>query len=261
MVIFIPDDEGSSEEDTADKGSAEEGSSEEDTVETSSTDSLVLGEDSLMSQCCITVQHATRISHVISGFLLSSTTKCFAFARDKVVEYAEFLSIEKQIQTFHIVKVFGRICNMSTFLYLEDDERNTRVRKDVAVLTTDAGKLIILKYQKLLDFDSKLLQKRKSEQKLFEKIVYPFCEPGYNAQFPGHFLTTDPRGCAILIGAILDKMIVFIKTKSEGDPLKNLSVFVIDYGGYVIYDMVGLKPKNKLFQFAILRSKYTMTIN
>ncbi|KAF7458193.1 putative splicing factor 3B subunit 3 [Cryptosporidium felis] len=99
------------------------------------------------------------------------------------------------------------ICLTNTFSFVRSvsNLRLVGSAKDLIVVTSDSGNLVILNFN--------------SEKSLFERVhSEPFGKSGCRRIVPGHYLAVDPMGRSIMIGAIERQKLVYTLTRKNKDP-------------------------------------------
>ena len=133
-------------------------------------------------------------------------------------------------------EVFGLIRSILPF-------RLMGMQKDFVVIGSDSGRIVIL------EFDL--------EQNKFVKIHQEtFGKTGARRIVPGEFLATDPKGRAIMIGAVEKQKFVYILNRDSNNKLTISSPLEAFKPHVITLDMVGIDVGIENPQFACLEIDY-----
>lgn len=104
-----------------------------------------------------------------------------------------------KLELLYRQEVFGLIRNILPF-------RLMGMQKDYVVVGSDSGRIVIL------EFDSDVRRFVKIHQETFGKT-------GVRRIVPGEYLATDPKGRAIMIGAVEKQKFVYILNRDSNNKL------------------------------------------
>ncbi len=117
------------------------------------------------------------------------------------------------------------------------------MKKDYLVLGSDSGRIVIL------DFDA--------EKKAFVKVHQEtFGKTGCRRIVPGEYLATDPKGRAIMIGAVEKQKFVYILNRDNKNQLTISSPLEAHKSHMLTLAMVGVDVGIENPQFACLEIDY-----
>ena len=125
-----------------------------------------------------------------------------------------------KVQTIHSSDVFGMIRALSTC-------RLTGGNRDYIVLGTDAGKVVILEYS--------------AEKQAFERVhAETFGKSGVRRIVPGQYVAADPRGRAVMIGAVEKQKLVYILNRDGAARLTISSPLEAHKSSTLCFDLIGV---------------------
>ncbi|KAI0066041.1 hypothetical protein BV25DRAFT_1849538 [Artomyces pyxidatus] len=133
--------------------------------------------------------------------------------------------------------VFGSIRSLATF-------RLTGGTKDYAIVGSDSGRIVIL------DYDPRTSSFVKVHQETFGKS-------GARRIVPGQYLATDPKGRAVMIGAMEKAKLVYILNRDAAANLTISSPLEAHKNSSIIHHIVGLDVGFENPMFAALEVDYT----
>lgn len=130
----------------------------------------------------LTLQRATAITHAVHGNFSGTKMQEVVISRGKSIELLRPDPNTGKVHTLLTVEIFGIIRSLMSF-------RLTGGTKDYIVVGSDSGRIVILEYL--------------PSKNAFEAIQKEtFGKSGSRRIVPGQYLATDPRGRAVMIGAI-----------------------------------------------------------
>ncbi|KZV60134.1 hypothetical protein PENSPDRAFT_760172 [Peniophora sp. CONT] len=141
-----------------------------------------------------------------------------------------------KVQTVIATDVYGSIRSLATF-------RLTGGKKDYAVLGSDSGRIVIL------DYDPKTSSFVKLHQETYGKS-------GARRIVPGQYLATDPKGRALMIGAMEKSKLVYILNRDAAANLTISSPLDAHKNNAIIHHIVGLDVGFENPTFAALEVDY-----
>jgi len=117
------------------------------------------------------------------------------------------------------------------------------MKRDFLVMGSDSGRIVIL------DYDSQKGRLVKIRQETFGKT-------GVRRTVPGDYLATDPKGRAIMIGAVEKQKFVYILNRDSQNNLTISSPLEAHKPHVITLDMVGMDVGIEHPQFACLEMDY-----
>jgi len=137
----------------------------------------------------LTLQKASGITAAVFGNFSGPKQQELVVARGKILELMR-PDDNGKVQTVHASEVFGIIRSISTF-------RLTGGNRDYVVVGSDSGKIVIIEFV--------------AEKGCFEKVhAETYGKTGCRRIVPGQYVATDPRGRAVMVGAIEKQKLVYI---------------------------------------------------
>eukprot|EP00913_Durusdinium_trenchii_P004395 g4074.t1 len=134
-----------------------------------------------------------------------------------------------KVQSILAVEIFGVIRALNPF-------RLTGASRDYIVVASDSGRIVILEYD--------------GTKNMFEKVHQEtFGKTGCRRIVPGQYLAVDPKGRAVLIGAIEKQKFVYILNRDSAARLTISSPLEAHKSYTLVYAMVGMDVgfENPLF--------------
>ncbi|GMR55853.1 hypothetical protein PMAYCL1PPCAC_26048 [Pristionchus mayeri] len=165
----------------------------------------------------LTLQSQTAINQAVHGaFSGTSKVQEIAIGRGNVIQLLYCDPKTGKIQTLCNHEVFGIVRSLMAF-------RLTGGTKDFLVVGSDSGRIVILEYH--------------ADKAAFERVHQEtFGKTGCRRIVPGHYLATDPKGRAILIGAVERQKLVYVMNRDAhanltiSSPLEAHKQFTLCYG-------------------------------
>jgi len=148
----------------------------------------------------LTLQRGGGIQQAVHGNFSAPKAQEIAVSRNKTLELLRPDEAGK-VQTICSVEVFGIIRSLAAF-------RLTGANKDYLVVGSDSGRIVILSY------DGSARRFTKVHQETFGKS-------GLRRIVPGQYLCVDPKGRAVMIGAIEKTKLVYVLNR---DASANLTI-------------------------------------
>ena len=160
----------------------------------------------------LTIQKASGITAAVFGNFSAPKQQELIVARGKILELMR-PDDNGKVQTIHSSEVFGIIRSIATFRLTGPPWQqqppphtpplialrvpHTGGSRDYVVVGSDSGKIVIVEYS--------------VEKGCFEKVhAEVYGKSGCRRIVPGQFVATDPRGRAVMIGAIEKQKLVYI---------------------------------------------------
>ncbi|CAI7765258.1 unnamed protein product [Closterium sp. NIES-53] len=167
----------------------------------------------------LTLQRATGISHVIFGNFSGTKEQEIVVARGKILELLRPDAAGK-LQSLYAVEVFGEIRSLVQF-------RLTGSSKDLIVVGSDSGRIVILEYNR--------------EKNLFDKIHQEtYGKSGCRRIVPGQFLAVDPKGRAVMIAACEKQKFVYVLNRDSSARLTISSPLEAHKSQTLVFSVVGV---------------------
>ena len=130
----------------------------------------------------VALSETTAIVHSILGSFTEPNADELVFAKGKVIELCSIDAITGKVKLVMRQEVFGLVRSIIAF-------RLMGMQKDFVVLGSDSGRIVILEYD--------------PEEKRFVKVHQEtYGKTGCRRIVPGEYLAVDPKGRAIMIGAV-----------------------------------------------------------
>lgn len=141
------------------------------------------------------LQRATGITHAVHGSFAGTKLQEILLAKGKGLELVRPDPNTGKVHTLLQTEVFGVVRSLMSF-------RLTGGSKDYAVIGSDSGRIVILEYNPVKN------QLEKVHQETFGKS-------GCRRIVPGQYLAIDPKGRAVMIGAIEKQKLVYILNRDS----------------------------------------------
>ncbi|XP_066156832.1 splicing factor 3B subunit 3 [Euwallacea fornicatus] len=168
----------------------------------------------------LTLQRATAITHAIHGNFSGQKIQEIVISRGKNLELLRPDPNTGKMHTLLALEIFGIVRSIMAF-------RLTGGTKDYVVVGSDSGRIIILEYH--------------PQKNMFEKIHQEtFGKSGCRRIVPGQYLATDPRGRAVMIGAIEKQKLAYILNRDDQARLTISSPLEAHKSNTLVYHMVGV---------------------
>uniref|UniRef100_A0A3B5M3Y8 Splicing factor 3b, subunit 3 n=1 Tax=Xiphophorus couchianus TaxID=32473 RepID=A0A3B5M3Y8_9TELE len=184
----------------------------------------------------ITLQRATGITHAIHGNFSGTKMQEIVVSRGKILELLRPDANTGKVHTLLTMEVFGIIRSLMAF-------RLTGGTKDYIVVGSDSGRIVILEYH--------------PSKNQFEKVHQEtFGKSGCRRIVPGQFLAVDPKGRAVMIGAIEKQKLVYILNRDAAARLTISSPLEAHKANTLVYHVVGVDVGFENPMFACLEMDY-----
>lgn len=167
----------------------------------------------------LTIQKATAITHAIKGYFSGTKTQEIVISKGKILELLSVDHKTGKVHTLLTYDVFGIIRSLMPF-------RLPGSPKEYIVIGSDSAKIVVLSY---------------SQQKnVFEKIHEGAFSKTVDGRFvvTGQYLATDPRGRALMIGAVERQKTSFAISKDDQGKVTVSSPLEADNSNALLYHMV-----------------------
>ncbi|KAK9701194.1 pre-mRNA-splicing factor rse1, partial [Basidiobolus ranarum] len=168
----------------------------------------------------ITLQEATAINQAILGNFSGTKQQEIIIARNTRLVLLRPDPNSGKVHTVLSYEVFGVIRSLSPF-------RLTGGSKDYIVAGTDSGRVVILEYN--------------PNKNCFEKVHQEtYGKTGCRRVVPGQYLATDPKGRAVMIGAVEKQKLVYILNRDSAARLTISSPLEAHKSHTVVFACVGV---------------------
>lgn len=184
----------------------------------------------------LTLQRATAITHAVLGNFSGSKMQEILISRGKVLELLRPDPNTGKVHTLLSVEVFGIIRSLMA-------SRLTGATKDYIIVGSDSGRIVILEYI--------------PSKNHFEKIHQEtFGKSGCRRIVPGQYLAIEPKGRAVMIGAIEKQKLVYILNRDSEARLTISSPLEAHKSNTLVYHMVEVDEGFHNPMFACLEIDY-----
>ncbi|XP_077297281.1 splicing factor 3b subunit 3 isoform X1 [Arctopsyche grandis] len=184
----------------------------------------------------LTLQRATAITHAVHGNFSGTKTQEILLSRGKILELVRPDPNTGKVHTLMTTEIFGIVRSLMAF-------RLTGGTKDYIVVGSDAGRIVILEYI--------------PSKNILEKVHQEtFGKSGCRRIVPGQYLAIDPKGRAVMIGAIEKQKLVYILNRDAEARLTISSPLEAHKSNTLVYHMVGVDVGFENPMFACLEIDY-----
>ena len=167
----------------------------------------------------LTLQRSSGITCALYGNFSGPRQQEILVARGKVLELLR-PDDNGKVQTVHATEVFGIIRSMATC-------RLTGGNRDYIVLGNDSGKAVIIEYS--------------AEKQQFERVhAETYGKTGIRRIVPGQYVASDPRGRAVMVGAVEKQKIVYILNRDGAARLTISSPLEAHKSSTLCFDLIGV---------------------
>uniref|UniRef100_A0A1B0CWY9 Splicing factor 3B subunit 3 n=1 Tax=Lutzomyia longipalpis TaxID=7200 RepID=A0A1B0CWY9_LUTLO len=184
----------------------------------------------------LTLQKATGITHAVHGSFSGQKVQEILISRGKSLELLRPDPNTGKIHTLLSTEVFGVIRSLIAF-------RLTGGTKDYAIVGSDSGRVVILEYIPAKNVLEKVHQET-------------FGKSGCRRIVPGQYSAIDPKGRAVMIGAIEKQKLVYILNRDSEARLTISSPLEAHKSNTLCYHMVGVDVGYENPMFACLEIDY-----
>ncbi|TPX62142.1 hypothetical protein PhCBS80983_g00623 [Powellomyces hirtus] len=167
----------------------------------------------------LTLQQSTAINQAAIGNFAGTKQQEILVARNNVLELLRPDPSTGKVHTLLSHQVFGIIRSIVPF-------RLTGASKDYIVVGSDSGKIVILEYN--------------PEKNVFDRVhEETFGKSGCRRIVPGQYLAADPKGRAVMIGAVEKQKLVYILNRDSATKLTISSPLEAHKSHTLVHDIVG----------------------
>jgi len=167
----------------------------------------------------LTLQKSSGITAAVYGNFSAPRQQELVVARGKVLELMR-PDDNGKVQTVHASEVFGIVRSIATV-------RLTGGNRDYIVIGSDSGKIVILEYS--------------VDKQCFERVhAETYGKTGVRRIVPGQYVAADPRGRAVMIGAVEKQKLVYILNRDAAARLTISSPLEAHKSASLCFDLIGV---------------------
>ncbi|AFZ81043.1 CPSF A subunit region domain-containing protein [Theileria equi strain WA] len=183
----------------------------------------------------LTLKRPTGITQAVQGSFSAPKAQEIVVARSHILELLSPDSNGK-LQSICVCDVFGIVRTMSTFCL-------TGTQRDYLVVGSDSGRLVVLEFCAV--------------SRSFKRIhCETFGKTGIRRIVPGQYLAVDPKGRAVIIGAVERQKFVYILNRDAKANLTISSPLEAHKSHSICFDLVGLDVGFENPVFASIEQSY-----
>lgn len=184
----------------------------------------------------LSLQRATGVTHAVHGNFSGTKAQEIVVSRGKLIELLRPEPNTGKVYTLLTVEVFGVVRSLTPF-------RLTGGSKDYIIIGSDSGRICILEYL--------------PSKNLFERVhMETFGKSGCRRIVPGQYLAVDPKGRAVMIGAVEKQKLVYILNRDAQARLTISSPLEAHKSNTLVYHVVGVDVGFDNPTFACLEIDY-----
>uniref|UniRef100_A0A0A9YIZ9 Splicing factor 3B subunit 3 n=2 Tax=Lygus hesperus TaxID=30085 RepID=A0A0A9YIZ9_LYGHE len=184
----------------------------------------------------LTLQRATGITHAVHGSFSGTKQQEILVSRGKILELLRPDPNTGKVHSILSVEIFGVIRSLLTFRLTGDNQ-------DYAVIGTDSGKIVILKYN--------------PQKNVLEKVHQEtFGKSGCRRIVPGQYLAVEPKGRGFMVVAIEKQKLYYGLNRDSETRLTIASPLEAHKSNTLVYNMVGVDVGFNNPMFACLEIDY-----
>ncbi len=143
----------------------------------------------------LTLQRASGITHAVHGNFSGAKLQEIVVSRGKTLDLLKPDPNTGKVHTLLSVEVFGVVRSLMAF-------RLTKGTKDYVIVGSDSGRIAILEYN--------------PAKNGFDRVhMETFGKSGCRRIVPGQYLAVDPKGRAVMIGAVEKQKLVYILNRDS----------------------------------------------
>lgn len=182
----------------------------------------------------LTLQKPTAITHAVQGNFSGPRVHEIVLARGRVLELLRLE--ERKLRTIWSSEIFGIIRSITAF-------RLTGSPKDYLVAGSDSGRIVVLEFNPVKNCFDKIHQET-------------FGKSGIRRIVPGQYLAADPRGRAVMIGAIERSKFVYVLNRDASNNLTISSPLEAHKSHQICFGMIGIDVGFENPVFASIEQSY-----
>ncbi|PVU88073.1 hypothetical protein BB559_005739 [Furculomyces boomerangus] len=185
----------------------------------------------------IVLQNSTAVEQAIVGHFSGKKEQELIIGRNDRLEIWKADPKTGKLTSIHSENLMGKIRSLIPF-------RLTGGSKDYIVIGSESGAITIMEY---------------NPEKVIFQIVQQeiYGKTGFRRLVPGQYLTCDPRGRAVMIGAVEKQKFVYILNRDSEANLTISSPLEAHKNGSICFDCVGVDVGYENPIFATLEISYT----
>ena len=184
----------------------------------------------------LTLSQASAINHSVYGSFTGADAHEIVCAKGKIIELLRPDDQTASMQLVYRQEAFGIVRSLSAF-------RLIGMQKDFLVIGSDSGRIVILEYD----------QERKTFVKVHQET---YGKTGTRRIVPGEYLASDPKGRAVMVGAVEKQKFVYILNRDSSNQLTISSPLESHKNNLITLAMVGVDVGIENPQFACLEIDY-----
>ncbi|XP_055389002.1 splicing factor 3B subunit 3-like [Condylostylus longicornis] len=182
----------------------------------------------------LTLQKPTAATHAIQGNFSGPRVHEVVLARGRVLELVRLE--DRKLRSIWSSDVFGIIRSITTF-------RLTGSPKDYLVVGSDSGRIVVLEFN--------------STKNCFDKVHQEtFGKSGVRRVVPGQYLAADPKGRAVMIGAIERSKFVYVLNRDASSNLTISSPLEAHKSHQICFGITGIDVGFENPVFASIEQNY-----
>lgn len=189
----------------------------------------------------LTLQKAQAIPEAVYGNFSAPKAQEIVVSRGKVLELLRPDDDTGKVQSVLATEVFGIIRCMIPFRSVSGGTR------DYLAIGSDSGRLTILQ------FDAEKVRWKKIHEETFGKS-------GCRRTVPGQYIAVDPKGRALMIGAIEKQKLVYVLNRDASSALTISSPLEANKTHTLVYDICGVDVGFENPVFACIEADYDKKI-
>ena len=184
----------------------------------------------------LTLQRPTGITHAVHGNFSGVKLQEIIVSRGRIIELLKPDPNTGKVHTLLTTEIFGVVRSLMSF-------RLTGGSKDYVIVGSDSGRICILEYV--------------PTKNVFERVhIETFGKSGCRRIVPGQYLAIDPKGRAVMIGAIEKQKLVYILNRDAAARLTISSPLEAHKANTFVYHCVGVDVGFENPLFACLEVDY-----
>lgn len=184
----------------------------------------------------LTLQRATGITQAVHGNFCGTKQQEIAVAKGKVLELWKHDPSTGKMYTMYATDVFGIIRSVMAF-------RLTGGNKDYLIVGSDSGRIVTLEYLP-----------GKNQFTIVHQET--FGKSGCRRIVPGQYLAVDPKGRAVMVGAVEKQKLVYIFNRDSQARLTISSPLEAHKSNTLVYHMIGVDVGFENPTFACIEMDY-----
>ncbi|XP_055331342.1 splicing factor 3B subunit 3-like [Paramacrobiotus metropolitanus] len=183
-----------------------------------------------------TLQRPTGINCAVHGNFTGGKHQEIVLSRGQCLDIIRPDTDSGKMHILHSTDVFGVIRSLASFRLIGGS-------KDYLILGTDSGKIAILEFN--------------TAKNAFDRIhLETFGKSGCRRIVPGQYLATDPKGRAVMIGAVEKQKLVYIMNRDSQARLTISSPLEAHKANTFLYNVIGVDVGFENPLFACLEMDY-----